>query len=447
MTEIPRRILLAGAATGIAGLGLARSGDAAESPAPAPTDPAAPIDRPVAAGPFPPHEAEPAVLRGTVSGTDVSLPPLHAASELNPPSPNRLPPARRLGIAVVGLGHLALGNIIPAFGTARNVRLAAVVSGERDKGRAVAAQNGLSDTAVYDYRDFDRIRDDADVDIVYIVLPNSMHAEFTVRAAAAGKHVLSEKPMASTVADAEHMIAACRAAKRKLMVAYRLQYDPTHRLLIRLARSGQHGPTRLITATNVQNDADNGQWRQIRALAGGGSLPDVGLYCLNAARYVTGEEPVEITASVHSPKDDRRFREIEDVCRFTLLFPSGAMANCLSAYSLHTRRTLSVSTPSSTFTIDPAFSYDNLVFHLEQSAGQTPSNEMRRFAPRSQFAAEMDAFAEAIINDRPPLTPGEEGLQDMKLMAAIYEAAGSGRTVRLPAVNGIDVTRGASLAG
>ncbi len=446
-TGVPRRGVLASAATGLAALGLVGRAAAAESPAPTPADPNAPIDLPVSPDPFPKGQSEPAALRGNVSADRVTLPPLHAASELNPPVPNRMPPVRRLGVAVVGLGQLALGEIIPGFGSAKAVRLAAVVSGERDKARTVAAQNGLPESAVYGYGEFNRLRDDSTVDIVYIVLPNSMHAEFTARAAVAGKHVLCEKPMATTIADAEHMIDACRSAGRKLMIAYRLQYEPTHRTLIRLARSGDAGPTRLISAVNVQNDADNGQWRQIRALAGGGSLPDVGLYCLNAARYVTGEEPVAITASVHSPANDRRFREIEDICRFTLLFPSGAMAECLSAYSLHTRRTLAVSTPTSTLSIDHAFAYEGLVLNTERKTGETMATETRRFPPNSQFAAEMDAFADAIATDRTPLTPGEEGLQDIKLMSAIYQAAGSGRTVRLPAVGGTDVTRGASLAG
>ncbi len=445
--RVPRRGVLASAATGLAGLGLVGRAAAAESPAPAPADPAGPIDLPVSPGPFPKNQSEPAALRGSVSADAVTLPPLHAASELNPPVPNRLPPARRLGVAVVGLGQLALGEIIPGFGSAKNVRLVAVVSGERDKARAVAAQNGLAETDVYGYDDFDRIRDNKAVEIVYIVLPNSMHAEFTARAAAAGKHVLCEKPMATTIADAEHMIESCRTAGRKLQIAYRLQYEPTHRTLIRLARSGDFGPTRLVSAVNVQNDADNGQWRQIRAFSGGGSLPDVGLYCLNAARYVTGEEPVAITASVHSPANDRRFREIEDICRFTLMFPSGAMADCLSAYSLHTRRSLTVSTPSSTLAIDHAFAYDGLVLNTERKQGETMATETRRFPQKSQFAAEMDAFAEAITSDRTPLTPGEEGLQDLKLMSAIYQAAGSGRTVRLPAVAGTDVTRGQPLSG
>ena len=443
MPTIDRRSLLGTAAAGLAGAGLVSRAEAAESPAPSPTPANQPIDSPIApaATPGAPQQ-QPAALRGTVNGTDVTLPHLFADSELEGSAPNLDPPARRLGVAVVGLGHLALGQILPGFGTARHVRLAAVVSGDKAKGAAIADQHGLPSTGVYDYDTFDDIAHDRSIDIVYIVLPNSMHAEFTVRAARAGKHVLCEKPMATTVADAERMIAACRDAKRLLMIAYRLQYDPTHRLLIAATRSDEHGPVRYIEATYLQNNADNGQRRHIRSLAGGGSLPDVGLYCLNAARYVTGEEPVEITASVDSPSDDPRFREIEDFCRFSLRFPSGALANCTSAYSVHTKRTLSVSKPQATIVVDPAFDYTNLALRFEQKSGQTPSRDERRFQPQSQFATEMDAFALSIRAGTVPHTPGEEGLQDMKLMAAIYEAAGSGRTVKLPRVAGLDVTRG-----
>ena len=437
MPEVARRTLLG--AAGLAGLGVAH---AADSPAPVMSDPNRPMDAPVATGSSPPAEQQPASFAGDVSGTDVRLPKLFASSEVEGALPNILPPSRRLGVAVVGLGHLTLAQILPGFGTARSVRLAALVSGNPEKARAVAAQHGLAEGAIYDYGSFDRIADNPAVDIVYVVLPNSMHAEFTVRAAKAGKHVLCEKPMATTVGDAEHMVAACRDAGRRLMIAYRLQYEPTHRLLIETIRSGAHGPVQLIEATNLQNNADNGQWRHIRRLAGGGSLPDVGLYCLNAARYITGEEPVEITGAVSSPASDPRFREVEDLCRFSLKFPSGAVAVCNSAYSMHEKRTLSVSTAQSTFVIDPAFGYNNLVYRLETAAGLTPSRDERRFEPKSQFATEMDAFADAIRAGRVPHTPGEEGLQDIKLMAAIYEAAGSGRSVRLPVVAGADVTRG-----
>ncbi len=181
---------------------------------------------------------------------------------------------------MVGLGHLALQEILPAFGEARHVRVTALVSGEAAKARAVAAQYGVPEKSLYDYKSFDGLRDNPEVDVVYIVLPNAMHAEYTVRAAQAGKHVLCEKPMATSVADAQSMIDACRSAGRKLMIAYRCQYEPYNRALTALARSGEYGKVRLIEAVNGQNSANNGQWRLDRAMAGGGSLPDVGLYCL-----------------------------------------------------------------------------------------------------------------------------------------------------------------------
>ncbi len=385
---------------------------------------------------------EPSVLRGRVADGQVSLPPLHAASEANDEPPNPLPPGRRLGIAVVGLGTLALEEIIPAFGQAKHVRLAALVSGKPEKARTVAAQYGVDPHNLYDYASFDRIRDNPAIDIAYIVLPNAMHAEFTARAAAAGKHVLCEKPMAASVAEAQHMIDACRSAGRMLMIAYRLQYDPAHRTAIALARGGRFGEVRMIQATNGQNDAANGQWRQIRAVAGGGSLPDVGLYCTNAFRYITGEEPIEITGQVTRPSGDARFAQIEDVALFTLRFPSGVIATGGSGYSFHESRQLRVHAQGGWFGLDPAFGYDNLALQINRKEGQASALETRRFSPHSQFAREMDAFALSLHAGTKPFTPGEEGLQDMRVLEAIYQSAAGGSPVKLTASTGRDITRG-----
>ncbi len=421
MTDVTRRALVGGTAAGLAGLvGQAQAAEPAVAPA----------------------AQQPAALFGAVQDGKVSLPALHNDTEVQGPPPEGQPPARRLGVAVVGLGHLALEQIIPGFAQSKNVRLAALVSGERDKARAIAAQHGVDERNLYDYAGFDALRDNPDVDIVYIVLPNSMHAEFTARAAQAGKHVLCEKPMATSVADAQRMVDACRQAGRKLMIAYRLQYNPVHRQLIAMTRSREFGPVRAIQATNGQNDAANGQWRQIRAMAGGGSLPDVGLYCLSAFRYLTGEEPVEVTGQITQPKDDPRFREIEDVCAFTLRFPSGILATGLSNYSAHEDRALRVMAADAWYGADPAFGYDNLVLQVGRKQGRSNVVEQRRYASHNQFATEMDAFAEAIRAGREPHTPGEEGLADMRLIEAIYQAAAGGSVVRLPRVEGLDTTRG-----
>ena len=397
-----------------------------------------------ALGAVPGAEQEPLALRGSVRDGKVSLPPLHQPGEAEGSVPDPMPPGRRLGIAIVGLGTLALENILPAIGSCRSVRVTGLVSGERTKARAVAAQYGVPEKNLYDYGTFDAIRDNPEIDAIYVVLPNALHAEFTIRAARAGKHVLCEKPMASTVAEAEAMVAACDAAKRTLMIAYRLQYTPEHRTLIGLARSGQYGNIRMIEAVNGQNDLGNGQWRQIRSLSGGGSLPDVGLYCLNAFRYITGEEPVSVTARMTRPQNDPRFREVEDVAMFTLAFPSGIVANATCGYSFHESRFLRVHAEHAWFGLDPAFGYDNLALSINRQEGKAGATDQRRFPVRNQFAEEMDAFAASLRQGTVPRTPGAEGLADMRIMAALYQAAASGAAVRLPpsAAGQLDVTRG-----
>jgi predicted dehydrogenase len=420
MADLSRRALVGTAAAGIAAIGARRA------------QAALPTDEPVA-------------LFGTVTGDHVTLPPLHDTStDSDPPTINVTPLKKRLGVAVVGLGHLALNQILPAFGRAKDVKVTALVSGEPDKARVIAAQYGVPETHLYDYTTFDRLRDNPDVDIVYIVLPNSMHADYTVRAAAAGKHVLCEKPMATSVADCQRMIAACAQAKRKLMIAYRMQYEPHHRMLIQMARDTANGPIRLIDAVNGQNDLGNGQWRQKKAMAGGGSLVDVGIYCLNATRYITGEEPVEVTARLTQPKDDPRFRDIEDVVQFTLRFPSGTVANCVSGYSFHQSGHLRVQSEKVWFEASPAFSYDSLELKVGRKMGTPNSVTTIGLPPNDQFAREMDAFAWSIRNDRTPLTAGEEGLQDMRIIQAIYQAAASGGVVALPQAPAgrLDITRG-----
>ncbi len=385
---------------------------------------------------------QPPDLRGKAEGGKVELPNINAASEVASPLPNPDPIGKRLGIAVVGIGHLTLEQIMPGFGQSKHARVTALVSGDREKARTIGAQYGVPETHLYDYANFDRLRDNPDVDAVYIVLPNDMHMEYTIRGAQASKHVLCEKPMATSSADAARMVEACRAANRKLMIAYRLQYDPYHRALIEMARKGEHGPVRLITAVNAQNQGNPRQWRQVLSQAGGGSLPDVGLYCLSAARYITGEEPVEITAQLTQPKDDPRFREVEDTCAFTLRFPSGIIAQCSTSYSAYESRHLRMMAADGYADLDPAFAYEGLTMRIGRKAGQAHAVEERRFGEHNQFAREMDHFAECIRADRQPHTPGEEGLQDQKLMEAIYQAARGGSAVKLPTVQGLDTTRG-----
>ena len=305
------------------------------------------------------------------------------------------------GVAVVGLGHLALEQILPGFGQAKSVRVTALVSGHREKALAVAGQHGISPANIYDYANFDAIKNNPAVDFVYIVLPNAMHEEFVTRSAAAGKHVLCEKPMATSVGEAERMIQVCAAAKVRLMIAYRMQYEATQKATIALARSGDLGDLRLMQAVNAQNDVP-GQWRQVKAMAGGGSLPDVGVYCFNAFRYITGEEPIEVTGRITQPKDDARFKEVEDIATFSLLFPSGVMGVGTSAYSIHETRSLTVMGSKGWVGIDNAFAYNNLSMMVSRKTGAVNGIDHRQYPPKNQFATEMDHFADAIRSNSVP---------------------------------------------
>jgi len=338
------------------------------------------------------------------------------------------PPGKKMGWAIVGLGNLAINQILPAFAKAEKAKVVALVSGHRDKAEKLAARYAVRPEDIYNYQNYDELKNNPRVDIIYIVLPNSMHAEYTIRGAQAGKHILSEKPMATSVKDCESMISACRQANRKLMVAYRCRYEPFNQNLIKLAQDKELiGPIRAVTSDHGFNIGDPKQWRLNKALAGGGSLMDIGIYALNAARYCTGEEPTEINAMEYTDRNDVRFREVEDMINFQLRFPSGALANCTSSYGYAGQNRIRVIGTKGWVELEPATSYTGARLRMRQG-GQLTERDIQ---PRDHFAAEMDHLSECVMNDQTPLTPGEEGLRDLKYMTAIYEAAKTGKTVRV----------------
>jgi predicted dehydrogenase len=364
--------------------------------------------------------------------TAVELPQLHAADEAPEKTPGPFKAAdQRIGFAVVGLGHLALNQILPAMAKSKYCKPVALVSGSAEKARKVAAQYGIRPEAIYDYAGYDRLARNPEVKVIYIVLPNSMHAEFVIRGAKAGKHILCEKPMATSAADCERMIAACKAASVKLMIAYRQQYEPMNRALGKMVRDGRLGPIRTIIATNTQDQGDPTQWRQNRKLAGGGSLPDVGIYCLNAARFLSGEEPVEVMGATWQPRDDPRFREVEATCTFTLRFPSGLLATCSSGYSGHRSQLLRLEGADAWAELNPAFGYTGLKLRSSKLVDGHETVMEPKIEEQDQFALEMDHMAQCVMENTQTHTPGEEGLQDQRLVEAIYESASTGRTVKV----------------
>ena len=249
-----------------------------------------------------------------------------------------------------------------------------------------------------------------------------MHAEYTIRAAKAGKHVLCEKPMATSVADAQAMVDACRKAGKKLMIAYRCQLEPTNLRAIQLIRDGKVGKIEAIESANGF-DIRPGEWRLTTNLGGGGPLMDVGIYSLNACRYLTGEEPQEVRAYATVIDRDGRFNEVEENLSWTMRFPSGVLASCNTSYGVNMPGYFRVHGTKGTLTVEQAFGYQGQ--HLiAQLQGEPPIDDLNPARDPSHFVIEADHFSDCVLRNREPKAPGEEGLRDMKWMSSIYGAAG-----------------------
>lgn len=329
---------------------------------------------------------------------------------------------RKLRYCIVGLGRISMKHFMPACKMSQNSQVTALVSGDRKKAEEQAAEYGVPAKNIYDYKNYDEIGSNPDIDAVYIALPNSMHAEYTIRAANAGKHVFCEKPMATTVKDSQSMINACRAAGKKLMIAYRCHYEPTNLRAIQLIRDGKLGKIQAIESANGFNER-MGEWRLNRKLAGGGPLMDVGIYSLNACRYLTGEEPDKIEGYSSVIDKDGRFKEVEENVGWTMRFPSGIVATCNTTYGAPMEGYYRVHGSQGVLHVEPAFGYEGL--HLKANIkGEPPIDEPNPAKDPSQFVAEADYFAKCVFENKVPRSSGEEGLRDMALMEEIYKSCG-----------------------
>jgi glucose-fructose oxidoreductase len=342
----------------------------------------------------------------------------------------RAAPDRKLGYAIVGLGYYGLQTIMPQFVNCEHSRVTALVSGDRTKALATATKYGVPERSIYTYADFDSIRDNPDVDIVYVCLPNSMHAEYTIRAAKAGKHVMCEKPMAISVAECEAMIRACKTAGKKLMIGYRCHFEPFNLEAMRLAKSGAAGKIRYVRSEHGFVQGNPNKWRLKRALSGGGSLMDMGIYSLQAARYMTDEEPIAVTARESTDRRDPRFREVEDMIEWTLEFPSGAIAGCQSMYSANQNHVLLMG-DKGRIELEPATRYDGNKMWTGRDGRENAITSPPPGPGKTQFAGQLDHLAECILDGREPIVSGEEGLRDMRIVEAIYRSVREGRTVKL----------------
>ena len=320
--------------------------------------------------------------------------------------------SKKLGVALVGLGNYSQGQLGPALLETEHCYLAGIVTSTKEKESIWAEKYNIKKENIYNYDNFDSIANNHEIDIVYVVLPNSMHAEYTIRAAKAGKHVICEKPMAISVSECEKMIEACDKAGKKLAIGYRLHYDPFNIELMRLGQNRVYDRPMDISTNFSFVLKDSKKWRTQKDLAGGGPLMDLGIYCIQASLYTFGELPTSLWAK-NITRDNDFFKDIEGTIEWEITFPFG------KAYG-KTSFTI-VNTPKGKIELRPSFFYGGI-------KATTPDGSMD-FKPVNQQALQMDAFALDVIENRDSLVPGEMGMRDNYLIEKIYESAANGGEV------------------
>jgi len=339
-------------------------------------------------------------------------------SEVTPMPQLNPMPEEKLGVALVGLGEYASGQLGPALKETVYCRLTAVVSGSDEKRKKWLADNQLKPENLYSYDDFDAIKDNPDIDIVYVVLPNAMHAEYVIRAARAGKHVICEKPLATSVEEGKRMVEACNEAGVLLSVGYRLHFDLFHQEMMRLGQNRILGKVNRIIADDSMDIGDPNQWRVKRELAGGGPLMNNGIYCVQAAQYIIGQLPIAVNALFLPKTDPEKFTDIEEGIQWEMEFADGMIASCETSYSRN-GNSLRADTDDGWFELSPAYEYSGL-------KGRT-STGVLRFPEVNQQALQMDDFAICVKTNKHSKVLGEMGLRDLIILEAIYKSAHNGQ--------------------
>ncbi len=330
---------------------------------------------------------------------------------------------KKLGIALVGLGNYATNQLAPALLETEHCYLAGIVTGTKEKEKIWQEKYNIPSENIYNYDNYDTIAENEAIDIIYIVLPNSMHAEYSIRAAQAHKHVMCEKPMALSVDECQQMINACNEADVKLAIGYRLHYDPFNLEMMRLGQKQVYGKVTEMDAIFGFKMGNLDQWRAKKAMAGGGPLMDVGIYALQGSIYTLGELPVSLTA-IETTLNKEDWPEVEGSLEWEMNFPSGLTATYKTSYE-ENYQYLKAKAERGFFELSPAYVYNDL-------AGITTDGPMVIQAVNQQ-AQHMDAFTRNVLDNTEIITPGEMGLRDVYIMNKIYEsAANNGQRMELP---------------
>ena len=322
---------------------------------------------------------------------------------------------------MVGLGYYSKDLLAPALQLTKNCELRGIVTGSPEKIPIWQQKYGIKDKNVYNYQNYDEITNNSDIDVIYVVLPPSMHAEYTIRAANAGKHVWCEKPMAPTVADCEAMIKACKDNKVKLAIGYRCQHDPNIQAYMKVGKERPFGKVKMVTSAAGYFDGRTNHWKQNKAL-GGGVMGDMGVYALQGARLATGEEPISVLAQSSTTRPEI-YHEVEETMMFQLEFPSGALAACHTSFGIQMNY-LQVNYEKGWLKMEPHSSYGG-------NKGSMSNGTEINFPLENQQAKQMDEDAMAIMNNRDLIVPGEEGLRDIRVVEAIYKSANKNCLVKL----------------
>jgi glucose-fructose oxidoreductase len=330
----------------------------------------------------------------------------------------------RVRYAVLGQGFFAQAAVLPAFASAENSELVALFSSSDEKLEALAKQYGVQHALHYEA--YDDFLSTGAIDAVYIALPNSQHADFAVRAARAGVHVLCEKPMAVTEEECERMIEECDSAHVKLMIAYRLHFERANLEAIQLANSGTIGEPRVFNSTFCMQVRPGNS--RLKADLGGGPLYDIGIYCINAARNIFRSEPLSVFAFSGTPDNEERFSEVEEQFAATLQFPRGRIASFVTSFGAADVSQYEVIGTKGKLRVDPAYDVDADLKHELVVGGVT---KRRTFRKRDQVAPELIYFSDCILDDKTPEPSGREGLADVRVITALLESAKVGERVDL----------------
>jgi predicted dehydrogenase len=331
---------------------------------------------------------------------------------------------QKIRYAVVGLGYISQIAVLPAFAhAAKNSELVALVSDDPEKLKKLGRKYRVK--RLHHYDEYDALLSSGEVDAVYLGLPNHLHHEYTLRAARAGIHVLCEKPMAVTVEECEDMIRACQANDVKLMIAYRLHFEEANLKAIEIVNSGRIGEPRIFNSV-FTNQVEKGNIR-LRRESGGGTLYDIGIYCINAARYLFRSEPIEVFAKTAN-NGEERFEEVEEMTSAIMYFPGERLANFTCSFGAADASAYQVIGTKGVLRVDPAYEFTSGLKHAITLNGKTRE---RTFPKRDQFGPELLYFSDCILKDKEPEPSGQEGINDVRIIRALYRSIETGQPIRI----------------